>query len=405
MPNRKWNVLLLGGLLTLAAGAAWADDPALGNAPRIENGAEPSNGEVVLEVNQLWERGGEDDDMLFGVVGRILVDEDGLSYVLDQQLSEIHVFDEGGEWIQTMGREGEGPGEFQNAGDMFFSPGQAIAVAQMFPGKIVQLNRDGTPADGYDIGADGFVSTMRGRQLGDNLVLSGSESNFAEGQMQRMAFIREVAPDGTIGTVFTTEDNNVDFAKLEFSEVDLDGYTRHWTVTTDDRVVAAKHWDRYELTAWNADGSVDRVFTRGYEPTKRSDEEREEAASQFGININGRQATILTSEVERCVEEIYTRPDGVIWVEHDRSGDRHDEGILWELDEFDSEGNYTRRILIKAPGDTEDDGVVLQGDKLFVVRGLAAAQASLGGGDDEEEEESMDDYADPLSIVCYRLGG
>ena len=297
MLNRRWNSLLIAGLLCLAAGGALADDPALANAPKIMNGSEPSGGELVLEATQLWERGGDDDDMLFGVVGRILVDGMGNSYLLDQQLSEIHVFDESGEWLRTMGRQGEGPGEFQNAGDMFFAPGDVLAVAQMFPGKIVQLNKDGTPAANYDVGSDGFVSTMRGRRLGDSLILSGSESNFADGQMKRMGFIRAVAADGEIGTVYTTADNSVDFAKLEFDETDLDGYTRHWTVTSDNRVVAAKDWDRYELTAWNADGSVDRIFGREYKPTERTDEEREEAGAQFGININGRTATILTSKV------------------------------------------------------------------------------------------------------------
>ena len=93
----------------------------------------------------------------------------------------------------------------------------------------------------------------------------------------------------------------------------------------------------------------------------------------------------------------------MIWVENDRSDDNEADGVLWTLDEFDPEGNYTRRIVIKAPGDPEEDGIIIQGDKLFVVRGLAAAQATLD--DDEEEEEEEDEMIDPLSVVCYKIEG
>ena len=169
---------------------------------------------------------------------------------------------------------------------------------------------------------------MRGRQLGDALILSGSESAFSEGQMKRTAFIREVASDGAIGTVFVTEDNSVDFAKLEFDETDLDGYTRHFEVTTTaasspPRTGASTRSRRGTPTAASTGSSLAHTSRRS---ARRRNARRPRAS--FGININGRNATILTAEVERCVEEIYARPDGRIWVEHDKSGDRHDEGIL-----------------------------------------------------------------------------
>ena len=55
-------------------------------------------------------------------------DADGNVYLLDGQISEIQVFDPEGELLRTIGRQGEGPGEFQNGADMFWAPGGEIGV-------------------------------------------------------------------------------------------------------------------------------------------------------------------------------------------------------------------------------------------------------------------------------------
>ena len=60
------------------------------------------------------------EEYLFGRIWSIAVNDDGTVYVLDQQAQHVRVFDSLGVYLETLGRRGEGPGEFTRA--------EAIAV-------------------------------------------------------------------------------------------------------------------------------------------------------------------------------------------------------------------------------------------------------------------------------------
>lgn len=53
------------------------------------------------------------EEYLFGSVRAIAVDDDYSVYVLDGQARHVRVFDSAGTYVETLGRGGEGPGEFQ----------------------------------------------------------------------------------------------------------------------------------------------------------------------------------------------------------------------------------------------------------------------------------------------------
>lgn len=53
------------------------------------------------------------EEYLFGSVRAITVDDDQNVYILDGQASHVRVYDSAGTYVATLGRRGEGPGEFQ----------------------------------------------------------------------------------------------------------------------------------------------------------------------------------------------------------------------------------------------------------------------------------------------------
>ena len=89
--------------------------------------------------------------MLFGVIAQLVEDDAGNIYLLDGQLSEIQVFSRQGEWLRTIGREGEGPGEFRNGSDLSRGPDGNLGVVQIFPGRIVKLTLEGDPAGNFPL--------------------------------------------------------------------------------------------------------------------------------------------------------------------------------------------------------------------------------------------------------------
>jgi len=403
-PLKQTRTLVAGWipLLLLASGIARAGEETVQDGIlTVQNGSEPPQPAVTLDLTEMWTHGQDDDEVLFGVTSRVLTDEDGNSYVLDQQLSEIQVFAPDGEWLRTIGREGEGPGEFRYPSDMFFTPGGHIGVAQQFPGKIIQLSREGEPLENYPFGgSEGFVGLSRARASGDNLVVAASVSGFDAGSMQRTAYLAALDPEGRERSRFHEHQSSVDMSRLEFREVDMAGFERNWTVGPDGRIYASLAWDEYAIHVWNPDGSLDRVIRRDYEPTGRDEEAKERAKE--GININGRTAEILTADVERCISSLHARPDGTLWVLTDRGANDPGEGRMATYDVFDAAGHLLHPLHVPVDGDLETDALILNDHHLYLVRGFRDAARTLGGpgGSDEEEDPGS---VEPLTVTCYRI--
>lgn len=62
------------------------------------------------------------EEYLFGWIFSIAVDEDHNVYVFDYQAQHVGVFDSEGDHVRTLGRQGEGPGEFNRAESIAMLP-------------------------------------------------------------------------------------------------------------------------------------------------------------------------------------------------------------------------------------------------------------------------------------------
>jgi hypothetical protein len=79
----------------------------------IKNPAEPLYGEITFELEEDLSIGNEENEnYLFYRVGDIQVDIEGNIYVLDTGNHRLQVFDKSGKYLRTIGKRGQGPGEF-----------------------------------------------------------------------------------------------------------------------------------------------------------------------------------------------------------------------------------------------------------------------------------------------------
>ena len=110
---------LAAGLVTLLALAAFVSPAAAGwqgkevekeGVTHVMNPVKSAERPTTLKLEEEWRIGGEDDEEIFGVITDIITDDDGNVYMLDAQLNEIKVYSEDGEYLRTIGREGEGTG-------------------------------------------------------------------------------------------------------------------------------------------------------------------------------------------------------------------------------------------------------------------------------------------------------
>ncbi len=80
----------------------------------INNPGEPLYGEIKFELEEDLSIGNEgDDNYMFYRLRDIEVDSQGNIYVVDMSNYRIQKFDKNGKYLQTVGRQGQGPGEFE----------------------------------------------------------------------------------------------------------------------------------------------------------------------------------------------------------------------------------------------------------------------------------------------------
>jgi len=111
--------------------AEWKGEVELKNGTKIVwNPFEPVYGEILLEVEEDLSIGREDDDnYLFYDPRNISVDEQRNIYILERGNHRIQKFDKDGNYLQTIGKKGQGPGEFERPYSLVLDKNSNIYVS------------------------------------------------------------------------------------------------------------------------------------------------------------------------------------------------------------------------------------------------------------------------------------
>ncbi len=95
----------------------------------IKNPREPLYGEIAFELGEDLSIGREDDENYMFYRGvRIAVDSEENIFVLDSGNCRIQKYDKTGNYLQTIGRKGEGPGEFEDPAVIYLDSADEIFV-------------------------------------------------------------------------------------------------------------------------------------------------------------------------------------------------------------------------------------------------------------------------------------
>jgi len=135
-------VVLIAALVTIAA---------FFNADPVDAGSLKDlyvTGAVDLDLS--LEIGGddvEDDDAILYAPSGFAIDVAGNIYISDYKLFCIKVFDSSGNFLKTIGREGEGPGEFRGVGDIVIDTSGRIITHDFMNKRFQFFSADGEYAD------------------------------------------------------------------------------------------------------------------------------------------------------------------------------------------------------------------------------------------------------------------
>lgn len=374
----------------------------------ILNPAESTTAAETLALKEVWRAGGEDDeDVLFGVITDIVADAKGNFYLLDSQLTEIQVYAPDGTYVRTIGREGEGPGEFRMAFNLLMLPSGNLGVLQTAPAKLVGLTLDGDPADALSLPESeetGFKMLYAAQNAGKDVAVVYGFMQPGESGFTMTSNLSLLNASGQSERKLHSDSSSMKAANPLIVEKEWDSFRNNrWSAGPDGRVYAAPTFGEYTINVWNPDGSLSHVIQREYPDHARTAAHLERVRDLFKGFFRQVPVPNLKFEIEdnwNPIRSIHARDDGTLWVQTSRGGTDLPAGTIGVFDVFDKEGRFDRQVTLKGQGDPDTDGLFFVRDRLFVVTDWLNAMMALQGGGGAEE---ADEDAAPMEIISYQL--
>lgn len=246
--------------------------------------------EIVTSTSGLWGPGeawAVEQDLLvgtaegepeyqFGQIAGIDVGADGRIYVMDQQASEIRVFDADGEFITAMGQRGSGPGELsQAAGPVFVTPGDTVVVPDLMQQRITLYTASGEPAGSEPLPMTGGIATKWMETPSQDIIqqatvmaLPGQEDVDPKNLLIRREPTGEVIDtvlEMPIGETVSFAGNTPSITLFEPEPM--------WTMGPDGRLYTGINAE-YSLNVYSTDGELLRIVRRPFERRPISDSDQ-----------------------------------------------------------------------------------------------------------------------------------
>ena len=312
----------------------------------IRNTKSPMYPQGALELQEELTIGAADgaEEYMFIRLRGLSVDDQGTIFTLDQRKPRIDVFSSEGRHIRRIGRQGQGPGEFQTPFFIALSPSPAgeILVGEM--GRLSFFDRAG--------------SFLRSR---DNSV-------------RPLAFIKYLANGDAVGTQMVMEEKepryevvlcgpNLEQKRILTSSAMPDPAKKfalftsvvRWDISGGREIICASGEGDYLISVFDEGGRLLRKILRDYSPVPVSDADIDIQMKRHGIQSRDE---VTVPRVLPPISWVYADEDGRIYI----STWQRDAGsgiVLFNI--FDREGRYFCDYPI--PGEP----IVFKNGKLYAI--------------------------------------
>jgi len=218
-----------------------------------------------------------DENYMFGNSVQVTADEKGCFYVLDWDRKRIQKYDREGKHLLSIGRQGQGPGEFGNIWEMRFDAKGRIYATDIVNKRVSFFNREtGQYEDAIKIGMDTgavvllpggtyFSSESRREQKGDAVSWTVPFGIFDKDFKMLTELHRQVMDYGTVL-------NYSNRAQLLAQIMSRSAFTPNlsWSVTEKGWIVLG-HPETYEIKIFDFEGRLLSVIKKEEKPRPVSD--------------------------------------------------------------------------------------------------------------------------------------
>lgn len=118
----------------------------------VKNPKEPVYSENILSLEEELSIGEAEgrEEYIFSRVRDVEVDKTGRIYALDSKEANVKVFDQDGNYIRTIGRKGQGPGEFQIPNDIYIDDKDKLYISDVENDRLSVFNEHGDFVDSFN---------------------------------------------------------------------------------------------------------------------------------------------------------------------------------------------------------------------------------------------------------------
>jgi hypothetical protein len=374
--------------------------------PEISNPAEPPAVQIWA-LHEVWRLDNEDNSELplLGTPTQALVDTAGHVYVLDSQMARVLKISPEGRFLDSLGRAGQGPGELDNPNTLLLRPGGEIGLVQVFPGRVVFLDRDGRPAGSMSAqGSNAMFQRVEWAR--DAFVVAGKSMVFGDdssGAVTRR-FLARYGIGGERGRVFLETEEKASYDPPVIDERATWFPVWAWDVATDGSILVAAARDTYRIDWYEPDGTLRCVITRPFQPCRRTAEEKHKVERGMRIWRGGTEleAKKIVLDAEPVIKEIRVHGDGRIWVRSCHCDRDLPEGILQRYDVFDATGHIEGEVQLAWQVKLDNDYFdMLDDDRVIWYRnGRSAVNARFATVEKHDPgDEGLSDEGIGLQVI------
>lgn len=307
----------------------------------------------------------ENDDFFLGRPFLATSDGRGNVYVGDVSTNEIFVFDMQGHKITTIGREGDGPGEFKGLGRINFGENMELYV---YDNRVRRVSRFDYINGSYEFQSSFLVQSTDGyfpMQVGylSNGIFLVYYTKFMMGGDDLSAprdAIYLIDSDGNIQPGPLMNVRNMEMIYIESGETRLNVMKPfgNWTISlpSSDGTFLEIWTAEAKINRYNSAGEIINTFGLDIPASAVTDEDRERMAnSQSSI---ASQMLNNMPDVKAVVNEAFVAGNGDVWL---WIGQREDH--TWLV--FDYDGNPIKRLSVPAGVRlTDADDIAVYGTNL-----------------------------------------
>jgi hypothetical protein len=298
----------------------------------LTNPEYPRDEQVAYQLEEELSIGEDevDENYMFNQPRSVIVSEDGSIYVLDGRDICIKVYDRKGKYLRTIGRQGQGPGEFSSGFLNFdISSDGKIYVMDCRNSCVIIMDKDGTFIQSFRL-----PGRLYGKMKTDKNNFIYFERTFTDEEARKMSIHRynsngdEILNYGEFKSVQPVIQRRTKTSSR--SSVSRIAATTVWTVDQEGKLYVG-FGDKYQIGVYNPNGSLSFKFGRDYPPIPSKNKDGTPLSPKYVGVFNIRTSHWFFDE------------NGNIWIETPSKEDI--EEIVYDI--FSPEGIYLKSTHIK----------------------------------------------------------